>query len=141
METKSVTLDDLIGMRALSLMQPWASALFLGLKHYETRSWPTRYRGPLLIHAAKGFPIYALDFANTCGHIKSDLPLGAIIGLVQLVDVQPTFPLSQDLTALECLYGDYTPGRWAWKLADPVLFAEPIPYRGALGIRRVKAPC
>ena len=32
METKSVTLADLIGMRALSLMQPWASALFLGLK-------------------------------------------------------------------------------------------------------------
>lgn len=40
-------------MKALSLHQPWASAIALGLKHLETRSWATSYRGPLAIHAAR----------------------------------------------------------------------------------------
>src|ERR1700744_4583034 len=40
-------------MKALSLWQPHAQAIALGLKPWETRDWPTRYRGPLAIHAAK----------------------------------------------------------------------------------------
>jgi len=40
-------------MKAISLWQPWASLVACGAKRFETRSWPTRYRGPLLIHAAK----------------------------------------------------------------------------------------
>ena len=32
-------------MRALSLTQPWATAIALGIKHWETRSWSTSYRG------------------------------------------------------------------------------------------------
>lgn len=39
-------------MRALTLWQPWASLVALGVKAIETRSWGTAYRGPLLIHAA-----------------------------------------------------------------------------------------
>ncbi|MEA4895901.1 MAG: ASCH domain-containing protein [Oscillospiraceae bacterium] len=38
-------------VKALTLHQPWASLLALGLKH-ETRSWATSYRGPIAIHAA-----------------------------------------------------------------------------------------
>jgi len=40
-------------MKALSLWQPWASAIALGSKRIETRGWATSYRGPLAIHAAK----------------------------------------------------------------------------------------
>lgn len=43
-------------MKALTLTQPWATLVALGAKHVETRSWETLYRGPLAIHAAKGFP-------------------------------------------------------------------------------------
>lgn len=39
-------------MKALSLRQPWASLVALGVKTVETRSWSTSYRGPLAIHAA-----------------------------------------------------------------------------------------
>jgi uncharacterized protein (UPF0264 family) len=38
---------------ALSLKQPWATLLAHGLKTIEVRSWATRLRGPLLIHAAR----------------------------------------------------------------------------------------
>ena len=40
-------------MRALSLWEPWASAMHLGRKENETRSWPTQYRGDVVICAAK----------------------------------------------------------------------------------------
>ena len=46
-------------MKALSVTQPWATLIATGQKQIETRSWGTRYRGPLYIHAAKRFPAYA----------------------------------------------------------------------------------
>ena len=38
-------------VRALTIRQPWASLIALGVKTIETRSWSTKYRGPLLVHA------------------------------------------------------------------------------------------
>jgi hypothetical protein len=52
-------------MKALSLTQPWASLVVAGAKKLETRSWPTYYRGPLLIHAFEG--ISRVWRFNTCG--------------------------------------------------------------------------
>lgn len=43
-------------MKALTLTQPWATLMAVGAKRVETRSWSTNYRGPLVIHAAKGCP-------------------------------------------------------------------------------------
>jgi len=40
-------------MKAISLCQPWADLIALGYKTVETRYWATKYRGPLLICAAK----------------------------------------------------------------------------------------
>lgn len=34
-------------MKALTIWQPWASLIARGVKQYETRSWPTKYRGPI----------------------------------------------------------------------------------------------
>lgn len=48
-------------MKALSLTQPWASLIAIGAKRVETRSWSTNHRGPVAIHAAKGFPKFARD--------------------------------------------------------------------------------
>lgn len=126
-------------MKALSMTQPWAQAVFLGLKHYETRSWYTNYRGPLLIHAAKNFPKAAQEFARTeraLGRGNSRLALGAIIGWVELVEVYQAEVLIQlgRVTGLEHLYGDYSPGRWAWEFQQPLLLSQPVPYRGALGL-------
>ena len=51
-------------MKALTIRQPWASLIAAGVKTIETRSWSTRYRGPLAIHAglawAPGFSMRAL---------------------------------------------------------------------------------
>lgn len=108
-------------MRALSLWQPWASAIALGIKTVETRSWSTKYRGTLLIHATQRFPREAREFAaveHTLGRLPERLPLGAVVAVATLVDVRPTEEVALEVSALERLYGDYTPGRWAWMLDD-----------------------
>ncbi len=38
-------------MKALSLKQPWAALVAIGVKKIETQSWGTSYRGSLAIHA------------------------------------------------------------------------------------------
>lgn len=38
---------------AISVKQPWAALIVAGLKSIEVRTWPTRRRGPVLIHASK----------------------------------------------------------------------------------------
>jgi hypothetical protein len=40
-------------IKAISVKPPWSWAIVNKLKPIENRDWPTRYRGPLLIHAGK----------------------------------------------------------------------------------------
>src|SRR5689334_15020257 len=95
-------------VKVISLTQPWATLVVIGAKRIETRSWPTSYRGPIAVHAAKAFPGYAKDLCTShlcCralgwpeapdqltqawlddnyARVKA-LPLGAIIGVAKLV--------------------------------------------------------
>ena len=41
-------------MKVLTIKQPWATLIMQGNKRFEFRSWQTKYRGELLIHAGKG---------------------------------------------------------------------------------------
>ena len=122
-------------MKALTLTQPWASLMALGYKQVETRSWRTQYRGPLAIHAAKGYPASARRFAEDFGGLAR-IPRGAVVCTIDLVDCQPTEEVALRISDLECHLGDYAPGRWAW-LFDPASLrvpADPIPARGALSL-------
>lgn len=125
-------------MKMLTLTQPYATGIAIGLKHWETRSWPTHYRGPLGIHAAKGFPQWAKEFASTeraLGRLKvQNLPLGAVVAIVDLVDVLPTGEALFDTTAVERLWGDFSYGRYAWQLENVRPLPEPIPWQGKLGL-------
>jgi len=44
-------------MKAITIHQPYASLIACGAKIYETRSWATKYRGKIAIHAGKSDPI------------------------------------------------------------------------------------
>lgn len=118
-------------MKALSLTQPWASLVVSGKKQIETRSWATSYRGPLVIHAAKGYPPYAQRFAHGISFIlPQDLPLGALIGRVELVDIKRTEEVAPLISETERDYGDYSAGRFAWIFEEAEAFANPEPYKG-----------
>jgi hypothetical protein len=130
-----------VEVKALTLTQPWASAIALGYKHVETRSWQTAYRGPIAIHAAKGFPSWAKDFARTergCGRYPDgSIPLSAVVATANLVRIERTENVADELSGLERLYGDYSWGRFAWFLEDVRALPEPIGCRGALGLWNV----
>lgn len=141
-------------MKTLSLTQPWASLVACGAKQIETRSWKTPYRGKLLIHAAKGFPKWAKEFASeppvaVLFGPDYEYPRGAIIAICRLVSVLPTRELQAngiikmdhaaacpdfEMTDLERSFGDYEPGRYAWLLADIKPVKSPIIVSGALGL-------
>jgi hypothetical protein len=127
-------------MRAISLWQPWASAIPLGLKHFETRLWSTEYRGPLIIHAAKGINRVQRFFWRselTLGRLPARLPLGGLVAIVDLVSCRPTDEVKLYVTAIERLYGDYSPGRFAWGFENIRPIVDPIPWRGAQGFFNV----
>lgn len=97
-------------MKALTLHQPWASLVAAGHKSVETRSWWTRHRGPIAIHAAKRPPEVGLkvgDYrvsharwpedapwqlwaeAPHLRHTWTEIPLGAVVAIAELVEVYP----------------------------------------------------
>ena len=125
-------------VKAITLTQPWASLVALGHKRVETRSWSTTYRGPLAIHAAKGFPRWAKAFASeewALGRLRDPrIPRAAVVAICRLADVRRTEDVSPELSGLERHLGDYTPGRFAWFLEDIEPLAEPVPARGAQGL-------
>lgn len=141
-------------MKALSLIQPWATLIAIGAKRIETRSWSTEYRGPIAIHASKWMTpsgkyvsadvedylawSYREPFATqlTMAGIEriKDLPSGAIVATARLVDVVRTETIRHGLGELEREFGDYRPGRFAWRLADVRRLGTPVPYRGFPGL-------
>lgn len=139
-------------MRGLSLTQPYASLVALGVKRFETRSWSTSYRGPLAIHAAKGLsPVGGRrGLAQLCGRphcwealsgqhtfAPALLPRGAIVAVASLTVVHRTEDVRHSLGPdheRELAFGDFGDGRYAWRLDDVVALPQPIACRGALGL-------
>jgi hypothetical protein len=138
-------------MKALTLMQPWASLVAIGAKRLETRSWQTRHRGKLAIHAAKNFPSNARHLCHQepfrtvlaqAGISGSDqLPRGVVLATCELVMiVRGGRPAALAVAALlpisphELWFGDFSPGRYAWVLDDVEPLAAPVRARGALGL-------
>lgn len=136
-------------MIALSIRQPWASLILKAGKDIENRNWPTKVRGRVLVHAAKGMTrdeyedaiTFAIDAIRAdprnagaterqtlreLGFAFEDLQCGGIIGSVEVVD---------------CRRASASPwfvGEFGFVLRDP----KPIPFtpwRGQLGFFYVPA--
>lgn len=123
----------------ISIRQPWAWLIVNGFKDIENRDWPTKFRGRLLVHAAKGMTQAewgsAWEFAAGCGASPAALERGVtfdtierggIVGSVEIVD------------CVQRSDSRWFVGRYGFVLED----ATPrpfVPYKGALGIFRVPA--
>tara|TARA_R100001086_G_C11715355_1_gene225354 strand:+ start:250 stop:666 length:417 start_codon:yes stop_codon:yes gene_type:complete len=66
---------------ALSIRQPWCHRILHAGKDVENRNWPTRYRGPVLIHAGK-----AWDDGKPPEADQVHMPRGGIVGVVEIID-------------------------------------------------------
>jgi hypothetical protein len=109
-------------VKALSIRQPWASLIVSGHKTIETRTWPTPYRGDLLICAAR-------NAAPGCN--AADLPTGVALAVVRLVDSRRMRP--EDAAAANRPFDRKI---WSWVLAD-VRTIEPFAVRGQLRLFEV----
>lgn len=169
-------------MKAITIWQPWASLLACGAKRYETRSWATKYRGPIAIHAAMKDPckLSLLGEGALERFVQREIdtercpswclmPQGKVIATAELVNVwhivyhpgpdvdkarhidigaeslttdkhDPHFGDYFVPTEKEIALGDWTPGRYAWELAN-VKPITPVPAKGKQGLWEWKGVC
>jgi hypothetical protein len=131
-------------MKWLSVRQPWASFIAMGLKPVENRSRAINYRGPVVLHASASAPDYVFspnlpqDSHLARAAVKVEriyppskaggtwlamLPYGAAIAVVDIVG---------------CVKGYNSP--WADPGAHHIILANPrplsflVPFRGRQGL-------
>lgn len=125
-------------MKVLSIREPYATLIAMGIKKIETRSWKTNYRGELYIHASgtKVLKEY-LNNSYVLDIIKDlDMNFGNIICKVKLVDcvyMDQNFISRIKQNPSEYHLGLYEIGRYAWIFED-VKLITPIPTKGKLNI-------
>lgn len=77
-------------MKIISIRQPWAWLIIAGLKDIENRDWPTKFRGPVAIHAGKYVPrpeeIAEIEFEQRVKIRRYELQYGGIVGTVEITD-------------------------------------------------------
>jgi ASCH domain len=70
-------------VKILSIRQPWAYLIVHGSKSIENRSWPTKYRGELLVHASVKIDHEA---CRKHGLAPSKLQIGGVVGMAEIAD-------------------------------------------------------
>ena len=137
--------------------QPWASLISLGIKTVETRSWPAPARlvgQTIAIHAGKrvvrksGVTVENQMRARLGEDWHRTIPAGAVLAIAVLagmgsgdyVDLQTGYAVHDLSTEDGCAvglgqtrvdpWGDFSPGRWLWFLADVEALANPVPAIG-----------
>lgn len=148
-------------MKIITLSQPWASLIAIGLKRYETRHWSTTYRGKLLIHASKHRMGYecvqvwhkAIALARQSGisllpekvPFPEQLPYGVVVAIADLtkclrmmngwVETDPPegFTVIQSKSELERSAGSWEPGRYAFRLDNVRSIPNPVPFKSRQG--------
>jgi hypothetical protein len=108
-------------MKAISLHQPYASLIASGKKIIETRRWPTRYRGDLLI-------------ASTLKPVVEGLPSGKALCIVEVFDCVPMQPYHESEACCK-----WYAGAWAWMLRN-IRQIEPFAVKGGRGFYDVQIP-
>lgn len=142
-------------MKAISIKQPWASLIVHGIKDIENRTWATKYRGKVLIHASGTWFKYP-NSDSTLGDLFTDfqwekirenydqnlysilepkaiidrLPISAIIGEVEIIDCVINH---ESIWAEKTEFAQSGNQRfyknkpiYNWVLANPVLYEKPI---------------
>jgi hypothetical protein len=136
-------------MKALSILQPWAWLIVRPdvtdpsaraelharglIKPVENRTWQTRFRGPLLIHAGKKWGREQRDDLAYVRACFPDIPLpdefdrGGIIGRATVVD------------CVDDMDSPWFYGTFGFVLADASPFPGLLPCKGSLGFFEVPA--
>lgn len=109
-------------MKTLSVRQPWSNLIVHNIKPIENRTWHTKFRGRVLIHAPAKNDMKDIIFTPeqeaeilTIGIFAATMETSAIIGSVEIVDCVQNH---------DSIWAEKD--SWNWVLANPVLFKDPI---------------
>ena|SRR3990167_1062667 len=133
-------------MKALSIRQPWAWLICSGYKGIENRGWSTKFRGRIYVHAGLQFDFNAglvpsinwddgsLQPVHEAYHL---LPSDAKDALMLLaLSWKNQSALIGEVDIVDCVTESDSPwflsGKYGFVLANPVLYKQPVPYRGRL---------
>ena len=135
-------------MKALPIDAAWAWAIMFGPKRVENRTWATSHRGPLLICAGQNRSREAhaqAELSRLGVEVPEEVPHGAILGTVDLVDVvrkpknrqrQQTF--TEEFETHNIAADPFASGPVCWIFRDPKPLPIPIPASGKQGLWEVR---
>ena len=145
-------------IKAITLWEPWATLMAQPLerlghppKRIETRSWRTKYRGYLAIHASKRWkedqrqscyrqPMAGILHELGIVDINQDFNFGCILAIGRVTAIASTGSAKKRLHEmdeagrLELAFGNYQPNRWAWFIGDVMPLPKPVYAKGAQGL-------
>lgn len=112
-------------MKVLTIKQPWATLILQQDKKFEFRTWKTKYRGELLIHAGKS--VEKETVKRLAKYLPKELPVGKIIGKVNIVDciqVDEEFNKALKEENKDIYFSNSYVSNYAWKIEDVEVFDE-----------------
>lgn len=125
-------------MRALSIRQPWAWLIVNGFKDVENRTWKTKYRGEVLIHASKTYDKVDYNYLKSMigsesvdklllAGLHPEKFLGGIIGKVEITD------------CVEQCNSKWFHGPYGFIVKNQQVLPF-YPYKGKLGLFKIDQP-
>lgn len=134
-------------MKCLTICQPYAHLIVIGEKRVENRTWPTRHRGPLLIHAGVSRQWMDESEDQAAQRFGDPLVFGAVVGRCELAGCVPRGMIdvilaNDDLAHLSEIASrwpwlpahEHAHGPWCWVLENVERFAVPVPMKGRQGL-------
>lgn len=123
-------------MKVITIKQPWATLIAEGIKEYEFRTWNTKFRGDILIHAGLGIDKEALKRFE---HLNLEYPRGCIIAKATITDsiyvdekfVNDVYP--KNSLVYKNIIDKKDKGVYGFKLEN-VKKLKPIPIKGKLSL-------
>lgn len=129
-------------LRAITLWNPYAEAMRLGLKTNETRGRQTHVRGDVVICSAKrALDQDGLAVARNAGINLNAMKFGFALCVVELWAcyqvagdfIETVKPDGETMTKVEWSLGNYEIGRWVWRTRNLRPLAEPVAVKGGQG--------
>lgn len=120
-------------VKVLTVKQPWATLIVEGIKKYEFRSWKTKYRGEVLIHAGLSEEKEEIKKFES---LNLNFPKGKIIGIVNIVDclLLDDSLNKQIISSHNVAYGNKYRTGYAWKLDGARKIKLDKEVKGKLGL-------
>lgn len=131
-------------MKTITIKTLWAVLIMLHQKSFETRTWAPGYRGKLAIHASKSLSplekklFYTEPFYSVFRHYGYTRPedlkkyCGKVIATCYFTGAYKTEQI--EVSEQERAFGDFSEGRYAWRLEGVMPLETPVAVRGQLGL-------